>query len=149
MQRIHELKCWTESYQAIVDGVKLFEYRLNDRDYQVGDILFLREWNSNTKYTGRECCYKVTWILKSGFGLPECYCVLSLEPAYTKFNDVIGTLEELKFWIETEPYDLSSLFRKPSNEYQGGMKAGLKRVISYIDKKIEELKDGKERIIKE
>ena len=79
MTTMHELKCWTESFQPIVDGVKKFELRLRDRDYNVDDLLRLREWNPDTGYTGREVCVIVTWMLTSGFGLPNGYCIMSID----------------------------------------------------------------------
>lgn len=48
----HELKCWPEFFQAIVEGHKPFEYRLNDRNFQVGDVLHLREWVPNPSWDG-------------------------------------------------------------------------------------------------
>jgi hypothetical protein len=77
-QEEHELKTWTAPFQAMLDGVKRFEFRKNDRDYRVGNVLRLREWNPDTGYTGRELRAKVTWMLTSGFGLPDGYCVMSI-----------------------------------------------------------------------
>jgi len=63
--RIHELKIWTEYFEGVVTGVKKFEYRLNDRDYRVGDILYLREYIKEAEiYSGREIKVLVTYILK-------------------------------------------------------------------------------------
>jgi hypothetical protein len=77
--KLHELKCWSEPFNEIVNGMKKFEYRLNDRNYEVGDILYLREWIPDTKnYTGCVITKSVTSILKTGFGLPEGYCIMSL-----------------------------------------------------------------------
>lgn len=78
---MHELKTWHEPFWAIMEGTKKFEFRLNDRDFREGDILCLREWNPFFKeYTGRMTLRKVTYILTSGFGIPEGYCIMSIEP---------------------------------------------------------------------
>lgn len=63
-------------------NVKSFEYRKNDRGYQLGDILYLEEWNPDTeKYTGRVYARFVSFILYGGeFGIPEDYCIMALQP---------------------------------------------------------------------
>jgi len=49
-----EKRCWPEYFQAILDGKKAYEVRLNDFEIGEGDVLILREWNPETKeYTGR------------------------------------------------------------------------------------------------
>ncbi|MCL2677091.1 MAG: DUF3850 domain-containing protein [Streptococcaceae bacterium] len=40
--KIHELKLDTEIFPSVQSGLKNFEIRNNDRDYQVGDILKLK-----------------------------------------------------------------------------------------------------------
>lgn len=56
----HELKCWPAFFQPTVYGRKTLEFRKNDRDYAVGDILFLREWDPVTKnYSGARLTCKV------------------------------------------------------------------------------------------
>lgn len=40
----HEVKSWPREFEAMIDGIKNFEVRRNDRDYQPGDVLVLREW---------------------------------------------------------------------------------------------------------
>lgn len=40
----HVLKCWPDSFNAILGGEKTYEVRVNDRDYQLGDVLVLREY---------------------------------------------------------------------------------------------------------
>ena len=68
----HELKTWPEYFEAILDGRKRFEFRLDDRDFKVGDVLLLREYDPNKwDYTGNTVRVKVTYILREfgGFDL--------------------------------------------------------------------------------
>lgn len=77
--RFHELKTWPEQFQAVAAGWKTHEYRLNDRDYQVNDILHLREWSPESEcYTGDDLNVTVTYVGKDGFGIPDGYAVLSI-----------------------------------------------------------------------
>jgi len=77
--KVHEIKCWSGPFQEICDGKKKFEYRLNDRDYEVGDELIIKEWDIGTGYTGRWVTLKVTSILKAGFELPVGFCIMSID----------------------------------------------------------------------
>jgi len=75
----HELKCWPGPYDAIADGRKLFEYRKNDRDYEVGDVLHLRRFQpAGNFYTGASMRMTVTYVLRAGFGVPDGYAVLGI-----------------------------------------------------------------------
>jgi len=77
---LHELKILPEYYDPVVLNHKTFEIRKNDRNYQVGDVLLLREWKSG-KYTGREVKRFVSYIYHGNgdFGLADGYCVLGLK----------------------------------------------------------------------
>jgi len=78
--KIHTLKTWPEPFRAVVDGRKTWEFRKNDRDFREGDIVRLGEWDPTTEeYTCRSSSHQVGYILTSGFGLPEGYCIFSLE----------------------------------------------------------------------
>ncbi|MCX6803994.1 MAG: DUF3850 domain-containing protein [Candidatus Diapherotrites archaeon] len=64
--QIIEKKCWPEYFEKILRGEKKFELRLADFKIEVGDTLFLREWNPKTKeYTGREIQKVANYITKS------------------------------------------------------------------------------------
>jgi hypothetical protein len=78
--RGHELKCWPESFRAIVSGVKTAEFRVNDRDFQVGDVLRLWEWRPDTEeYTKHITEVVVTHVQLGGeFGIPAGYVMLSI-----------------------------------------------------------------------
>lgn len=49
----HELKCHPHFFAAIAAGKKTFEIRRNDRDYRIGDMLNLREYDPTFGHTGR------------------------------------------------------------------------------------------------
>lgn len=74
---IHELKILPQYYDAVISNIKHFELRKDDRDYQVGDFLVLKEWH-NGNYTGRETGFKIEYILRncSEYGLMDGYCIL-------------------------------------------------------------------------
>lgn len=80
MKKIHLLKTWPEYFEQIFMGRKTFEVRKNDRDFNTGDTLILKEWNPQSgEYTGRELARGVGFILHgNSFGIEEGYCVMSL-----------------------------------------------------------------------
>lgn len=41
----HELKIWPQFYCRVADGSKTFEVRKNDRAFQSGDLVILREYD--------------------------------------------------------------------------------------------------------
>ena len=74
----HYLKITEEHFRNVLKGIKTFEIRKNDRDFQVGDSLVLRLYK-NYKYTGDNITVKITYILKDAFkyGLIPEYAILS------------------------------------------------------------------------
>lgn len=77
--KVHELKCWPEPFQAMWDGYKTFEVRVNDRDYQVADYLLLREFDPATSvYSGRRILVNVLYVMEGGrFGVAEGSVIMS------------------------------------------------------------------------
>ena len=59
---IQELKLYPEYFQAKIDGIKPWEYRINDRGFMVGDILILREFDPDNGYSGRAISVKVEFV---------------------------------------------------------------------------------------
>ena len=78
---VHQLKTWPNYFQAILRGDKNFEVRKNDRNYQCGHELLLREYNPERKeYTGRILHRRVKYILHGDqFGVESGFCVMALE----------------------------------------------------------------------
>lgn len=65
---VHELKIWPEYFEAVCNGTKTFELRRNDRGFQVGDTLILKEWKD--EYTGRQVTCEVSYILPMSSRFP-------------------------------------------------------------------------------
>lgn len=83
---IHDLKIWPEFYQAIIDDIKRFEIRRNDRNFQVGDILRLREWKAG-RYSGRSTLYLVEYILIKGPGLQKDHVIMSINGPWGEMSN--------------------------------------------------------------
>lgn len=77
---IHVLKTWPPYFDRVLSGEKNFEVRVNDRDYKVGDILDLNEYDPDKhEFTGRSLGRRVTYILHGGeFGIDPNVVVMSL-----------------------------------------------------------------------
>ena len=79
----HELKVWPQFFPDVQSGRKSFEFRVNDRDFRVGDTLYLREYHPESKqYTGQETTKKIIYVLNltdflKGYG-PSGYVILGL-----------------------------------------------------------------------
>ncbi|TFH66437.1 MAG: DUF3850 domain-containing protein [Gemmatimonadales bacterium] len=78
----HRLKTWPDPFAAVLNGTKSYEIRVNDRDYQMGDILHLVEFfPEDGMFTGDQLWVRVTYMTKGGdWGLPDHLCVMSIEP---------------------------------------------------------------------
>lgn len=73
---IHELKIDHEFFVPILNNIKTFEIRKNDRDYKEGDIIILKELNENkTSFTGRYVKAIITYI--SEYEQKDNYIVFS------------------------------------------------------------------------
>lgn len=78
--KLHELKILPKYYSKVTTGEKRFEIRKDDRNFAVGDIIRLKEFDGN-KYTGRDSLYDIIYKLDGGeYGLEKGYCILSIKP---------------------------------------------------------------------
>ncbi len=77
----HELKCHPEYFSRVASGQKTFEIRKNDRDFQVGDIIILKEydpdigWPDHAAYAVLDI--KITYM--TTFAQKDGWCVLGIE----------------------------------------------------------------------
>lgn len=83
---VHDLKCQPPFFDDVVALRKPFEIRKNDRNYQVGDVLRLREYvvgeddfGGDDRYTGRECLRRVSYI--TGYEQRPGFVVMGLSAA--------------------------------------------------------------------
>ncbi len=79
---IHVLKCWPIFFEAIDSGLKTFEVRKNDRNYQEGDFLHLEEYDPECdKMTGYWIGgVKVVYVMRGGsFGIAADHVVLGIQ----------------------------------------------------------------------
>lgn len=95
----HELKTWPQYFERLLSGEKTFEVRKDDRGFQAGDLLVLREWSPSRRcskfpltchvesecdhrWTGRELTREIGFIYHGAPGWLDCgeFVVLSLLP---------------------------------------------------------------------
>ncbi len=86
----HILKTWPNVFAAVKDGRKRFEWRRDDRGFEVGDVLILKRYDP-TRHGGNFCDYndetdlstlrmRVTYIARGLFEIPHGFCIMSIEP---------------------------------------------------------------------
>jgi hypothetical protein len=104
MTRRHVVKSWPEFYGLVASGKKNFELRRNDRDYQIGDEIELREFEPKIPshhlgegtYTGRTITKRISYLvhgigvgaIEPLRGLAMGYCILQLENLDAQFAEV-------------------------------------------------------------
>lgn len=75
---IHKIKILAKYYKETASGNKLFEIRVNDRNYQKTDKLILREFDGDN-YTGKAIHAYITYVFAGGeFGLADDHCILGI-----------------------------------------------------------------------
>lgn len=119
----HELKCWPVFFQAIKRGDKTYEIRKNDRNFHVGDELYLREWDPQTQeYSGDALSCSVTYLTKGPeWGIPSGICILGLHrsASLTEQDGVRLLLHARDFcWLQfaDTPIDLLSKNNNDNNQ---------------------------------
>ena len=80
MEVEHELKCHPIYFERIVSGQKKFEVRKNDRNFQVGDILILKEYDPEKGWSpnGYHKVYSAKVVYIETYAQQEGYVVLGI-----------------------------------------------------------------------
>ncbi len=95
--KLHELKILHKYLIDVSLGIKTFELRKNDRDYQEGDLIRfidIREDDTKTSKCQYEplidenTLYRITYVLKNveKYGLDKDYCILAIKKLEIKEN---------------------------------------------------------------
>lgn len=80
MKTEHELKLSTNFFGRVQSGQKTFEIRKNDRDFQVGDVLVLREWDPEERqYIDYSAPIRANIVYMTSFAQQDGYVVLGIE----------------------------------------------------------------------
>lgn len=78
MKVVHELKTLQPYFTEVASGNKTFEVRKNDRNFKVGDILKLMEFDQVEGLTGRAITAKVSYMLDDSKYCKKGYVVLGM-----------------------------------------------------------------------
>ncbi|OCG09714.1 DUF3850 domain-containing protein [Gilliamella apicola] len=76
--KCHYLKIDPEHLEQVMLGNKTAEVRFNDRDFQVGDLLFLRGY-SDGEYTDNQAIMKITHIVDDDKYMQPRFVMLSMQ----------------------------------------------------------------------
>ena len=74
----HRLKITSEHFNSIWIHKKTAEMRFNDRNFQIGDKIILREIDELNNFTGNRIYIDITHILTGAeYGIIDGYCMIS------------------------------------------------------------------------
>lgn len=72
--KTHYLKVYPRYFQMMKAGLKPWEIRINDRGYQVNEVVILKEWHEKEeRYSGSEAIRVITNIIYKAPGLKKGY----------------------------------------------------------------------------
>lgn len=75
---VHELKIEPQYFAPVIEGIKTFEIRKDDRGYKCGDLLHLKEFDGEV-FTGKSVIMEVTYT--TYYNQVQGYAVLAINPA--------------------------------------------------------------------
>lgn len=80
---VHRLKTINPFFTDLWKRKKKFEIRKNDRNYRIGDHVYLEEYDSiNDKFSGRFICAQITYVLNQkqfSNGLQKGYIIFCFD----------------------------------------------------------------------
>lgn len=84
LAQVHRLKTETKFFKDVKSGIKQFDVRKNDRDFQIGDTLILEEFDPTSG------TYKPGWI-------PKLITYKLDDSRFVKEGFVILGMQDIKF----------------------------------------------------
>ncbi len=101
---IHELKSWIEYFTDVRSGAKRFEVRKADRDFQVNDMLLLREYDHEKEtYTSRWSLHVITYLVTGVFAIPDVAIFGFSDPLRAEYDEAHSPLGPYCDRIESKP----------------------------------------------
>lgn len=134
MRMVHHIKCWPQFYELIKSGLKPWELRRNDRNYQVGDWVVIHEYDPITyqfcnhpeSYLARQIIY-----ITNGQGVFELseYVIMTLAPIEK---------EVLRRYHDVCIRDTNNMYRCPQcqNFHEKGIKPEACRNVELLAKEV-------------
>lgn len=77
--KIHQLKTIEPYFSAVKRGDKTFEVRKYDRDFEVGDLLWLTHYNPKTDMLGKVIIKMITYMLTDPAYVKDGYVILGMK----------------------------------------------------------------------
>lgn len=89
------------------NGEKEFDIRLDDRNYQKGELLWQREFDPSFGYTGREMIQAVTYLLPADTyeGLAPKYCCMGIKVLQRRG----GKIKKVESTLKVEPIEITGV----------------------------------------
>ena len=86
----HSLKILPTYFGYVASGIKTFELRKYDRQYNIGDEVCLMEWSPNQGFTGRHITVEITYVLRDcpTYGLASGFCIFSFKKLHEHLTEV-------------------------------------------------------------
>lgn len=99
--KVHELKIAPEYFGPVFDGIKTFEIRKNDRGYEIGDLIHLKEFDDEA-FTGKSVIMEITYT--TTYNQEPGYLVFAIkDPDFKVLNDIFGYNKAVCLTMGCEP----------------------------------------------
>ena len=83
----HKLKITQPFFDDVKNGIKKFELRRNDRNFKVGDEVYLQEYDMvHHLFSGEEVYVKIIYVLENRIGLEDDFCIFGFEIYNNQFE---------------------------------------------------------------